>query len=54
MTRRVALSTGVTGQDGADLSLRLLDKGYVGHGVKLAQDDRRQHRWFLEPGSARG
>ena len=34
MTERVALITGVTGQDGADLSEFLLDKGYLVHGVK--------------------
>lgn len=31
---RVALITGVTGQDGAYLSRLLLDKGYIVHGVK--------------------
>ncbi|WP_029029525.1 GDP-mannose 4,6-dehydratase [Salinarimonas rosea] len=34
MTRRVALITGVTGQDGAYLSDLLLQKGYEVHGVK--------------------
>jgi GDPmannose 4,6-dehydratase len=34
MTRKVALITGVTGQDGAYLSQLLLDKGYVVHGIK--------------------
>jgi GDPmannose 4,6-dehydratase len=34
MTRKVALITGVTGQDGAYLSQMLLDKGYVVHGIK--------------------
>ena len=34
MTRKVALVTGVTGQDGAYLARLLLDKGYVVHGVK--------------------
>ncbi|MFN3854226.1 MAG: GDP-mannose 4,6-dehydratase [Phreatobacter sp.] len=34
MTRKVALITGVTGQDGAHLTRLLLDKGYVVHGVK--------------------
>ncbi len=33
-TRRVALVTGVTGQDGAYLSELLLEKGYEVHGVK--------------------
>jgi len=32
--RRIALITGVTGQDGAYLSRLLLDKGYIVHGVK--------------------
>lgn len=32
--RRVALITGVTGQDGAYLAQLLLDKGYIVHGVK--------------------
>src|SRR5437762_6848328 len=32
--RKVALVTGVTGQDGAYLAELLLDKGYVVHGVK--------------------
>jgi len=34
MTRRTALITGVTGQDGAYLAEFLLEKGYVVHGVK--------------------
>lgn len=34
MTRKVALITGVTGQDGAYLAKFLLDKGYDVHGVK--------------------
>ncbi len=34
MSERVALITGVTGQDGAYLSELLLSKGYVVHGVK--------------------
>jgi GDPmannose 4,6-dehydratase len=34
MTERVALITGVTGQDGAHLAELLLDKGYVVHGIK--------------------
>ena len=34
MADRVALLTGVTGQDGAFLAELLLDKGYVVHGVK--------------------
>lgn len=34
MARKVALITGVTGQDGAYLAEFLLDKGYEVHGVK--------------------
>ena len=34
MSEKVALITGVTGQDGAYLAQLLLDKGYVVHGVK--------------------
>ena len=34
MTTRVALITGVTGQDGAYLARLLLSKGYVVHGIK--------------------
>jgi GDPmannose 4,6-dehydratase len=34
MSRKVALITGVTGQDGAYLAQLLLDKGYIVHGIK--------------------
>src|ERR1700742_5339377 len=34
MTDKVALITGVTGQDGAYLAELLLNKGYIVHGVK--------------------
>ena len=34
MTPKVALITGITGQDGAHLAQLLLDKGYIVHGVK--------------------
>jgi GDPmannose 4,6-dehydratase len=34
MSRKVALITGVTGQDGSYLAQMLLEKGYVVHGVK--------------------
>jgi len=34
MTRKTALITGVTGQDGAYLARLLLDKGYIVHGLK--------------------
>jgi GDPmannose 4,6-dehydratase len=33
MTRKIALITGVTGQDGAYLAELLLSKGYAVHGV---------------------
>jgi NADP-dependent 3-hydroxy acid dehydrogenase YdfG len=32
--KKVALITGITGQDGAYLAEFLLDKGYIVHGVK--------------------
>ena len=34
MTKKVALITGVTGQDGSYLSELLLSKGYEVHGIK--------------------
>ncbi len=34
MTNKVALITGITGQDGAYLAEFLLDKGYIVHGIK--------------------
>jgi GDPmannose 4,6-dehydratase len=34
MSRKIALITGVTGQDGAYLSELLLDNGYIVHGIK--------------------
>jgi GDPmannose 4,6-dehydratase len=47
MTRKVALITGVTGQDGAYLAEFLLDKGYEVHGIKrrssLFNTDRIDH-----------
>ena len=58
--RKVALITGVTGQDGAYLAEFLLDKGYEVHGIKrrsssfntdridhLYQDPHEQHRRFI-------
>ena len=46
-SQRVALITGVTGQDGAYLAEFLLGKGYVVHGVKrrtsLFNTDRIDH-----------
>jgi GDPmannose 4,6-dehydratase len=57
---KVALITGVTGQDGAYLSQLLLDKGYVVHGIKrrsssfntgrvehLYQDPHEENRRFI-------
>lgn len=57
---KVALITGVTGQDGAYLSELLLEKGYVVHGVKrrsssfntgriehLYQDPHEQHQRYI-------
>ncbi|MFZ2103343.1 MAG: GDP-mannose 4,6-dehydratase, partial [Oricola sp.] len=53
-TRKKALITGVTGQDGAYLSEFLLDKGYEVHGVKrrtsLFNTDRIDHLIEGEPG----
>ena len=34
MTKRIALITGVTGQDGSYLAELLLQKGYEVHGIK--------------------
>lgn len=64
MSNKVALITGVTGQDGAFLSELLLEKGYVVHGVKrrassfntnridhLYRDPHEKHvRFFLHYG----
>ncbi|MUP39646.1 GDP-mannose 4,6-dehydratase [Labilibaculum euxinus] len=47
MTQKIALITGVTGQDGAYLSEYLLKKGYIVHGIKrrssLFNTDRIDH-----------
>ncbi len=47
MTKKVALITGVTGQDGAYLAELLLKKGYIVHGIKrrssLFNTDRIDH-----------
>ncbi|MBU3654988.1 MAG: GDP-mannose 4,6-dehydratase [Alphaproteobacteria bacterium] len=47
MTEKIALITGVTGQDGAYLAEFLLEKGYVVHGIKrrasLFNTDRIDH-----------
>ena len=64
MAEKVALITGITGQDGAYLAEFLLDKGYVVHGIKrrsssfntervdhLYQDPHRENlRFFLHFG----
>ena len=51
MSNKVALITGVTGQDGAYLAELLLDKGYVVHGVKrrVVVVQHRPHRPPLSP-----
>ena len=41
---KIALITGVTGQDGAYLSELLLDKGYEVHGLGKAQNFQRSDR----------
>ena len=50
--KKVALITGVTGQDGAYLSELLLDKGYIVHGIKRRSSslntDRIDHL-YLDP-----
>ncbi len=47
INRKVALITGITGQDGAYLAELLLDKGYIVHGIKrrssLFNTDRIDH-----------
>jgi GDPmannose 4,6-dehydratase len=56
---KVALITGVTGQDGAYLAELLLDKGSVVHGIKrrpsLFNAQRIDHHLLAQPGlSPRG
>ena len=59
MTDKIALITGVTGQDGAYLAELLLSKGYIVHGIKrrsssfntdrvdnLYQDQHEEHVRF--------
>ena len=52
---KVALITGITGQDGAYLAEFLLEKGYVVHGVKrrasLFNTDRIDHL-YQDPGNS--
>ena len=60
MSKKVALITGITGQDGAYLAQLLLEKGYIVHGVKrrsssfntgridyIYQDPHLEHRDFI-------
>lgn len=51
-SQKVALITGVTGQDGAFLADLLLDKGYVVHGIKrrasLINTERVDHL-YIDP-----
>jgi GDPmannose 4,6-dehydratase len=50
--KRVALITGVTGQDGAYLSELLLSKGYLVHGVKrrsLSFNTGRIENFYQDP-----
>ena len=44
MTNKVALITGVTGQDGSYLAELLLEKGYEVHGVKRRSSSINTHR----------
>jgi GDPmannose 4,6-dehydratase len=50
MSKKIALITGVTGQDGAYLAELLLDKGYIVHGIKrrssLFNTDRIDHLYM--------
>ena len=47
MSRKIALITGITGQDGAYLAEYLIKKGYIVHGIKrrasLFNTDRIDH-----------
>ena len=51
--KKVALITGITGQDGAHLAEFLLNKGYIVHGVKrrvsLANTARLDHLYQYPP-----
>lgn len=52
MTKKVALVTGVTGQDGAYLAEFLLEKGYVVHGVKRRSSSfntKRVDHLYVDP-----
>ena len=50
--RKVALITGVTGQDGAYLAEFLLRKGYEVHGIKRRTSLFNTDRSHLDPGRA--
>ena len=43
MSQKVALITGITGQDGAYLAELLISKGYIIHGIKR-RSSLHQHR----------
>jgi len=49
MAKRVALITGITGQDGSYMSELLLEKGYNVHGIvrRVALEDPDHHLWRL-------
>ena len=47
MSRKIALSTGVTGQDGSYLAELLLEKGYEVHGIKRRASSFNQVRAML-------
>src|SRR5437879_5116239 len=49
MAKRVALITGITGQDGSYMSELLLEKGYSVHGIvrRVALEDPDHHLWML-------
>jgi GDPmannose 4,6-dehydratase len=52
VTRKTALITGVTGQDGSYLARLLLDKGYEVHGIKRRASSLNTHRvddLYLDP-----
>jgi len=55
MNQKIALITGITGQDGAYLAELLLEKGYIVHGIKrrasLFNTDRIDHL-YLDPHSS--
>ena len=48
--KKIALITGITGQDGSYLSELLLKKGYKVHGLvrRVASEDKTQRLWRLK------